>query len=442
MASDWEGLSIGTGNVLTASPTWTRVDTLAGVRVARITGKVGRQSEFEETDTGTLTVEFNDREGVVDPTNAADLDGRPIALALRNPVTDEWFPRFRGVIDDVDIQLDKSRRVLRTTITAVDLFDYLGNFGLLPGQAGNTPPAASAGFVFYEDTAGTVDDRINQILADAGLPAAPSALTTVFSGNVSVQETVHSPGETALDALRQAADAEFPTVANLYVDKKGRFSFHGRLARFDPDTVSASATGWDFNRWAAGDGDAIALDSTRALVRAPFGLQRSRRMVRNVAICYPQGIAQADRDGQVYTPSVAGSDVGTRTWSKENLIVLAGVTTGNTANEECLLYATYIVENYKNLRSRVPQVSFGPRHPTDRHAANNWELITGVDISDVIDLDMSFPGGGGVAEDYYVEGLSWEMTPGEKDLDTGWPDITMTADLSPSAYWTTNPFPT
>lgn len=442
MASDWEGLSIGfADDMFTEAPTWTRIDTASGVRVSQIDGKVGRQSEFEETDTGTLTIQFNDREGVVDPTNAADLDGKPIALALRDPVTDEWFPRFRGVIDDVQVEMDRSQSVMRTTITAVDLFAYLSGFQLMPGQAGNTPPAESAGFVWYEDTAGTVDDRINQILVDTGLPAAPSDLTTVFSGNVKVQETVYSPGSTALDALRDACNAEFPTVANHYIDKYGRYSFHGRYARFDPVTVAASATGWDFNQWKAGDGTAIGSDPDRAQVRPPYAVTRSRTMVRNLAICYPQGMAQEDRDGQVYEDAVSRAN-GTQAWSAESLIISEGSTTGNTAEVECLLYATYIVENYKDQRNRVNQLTFKSLLPTDERAAKTWALITGIDISDTIDFVIDHPGGGGIAELFFVEGLQWTMRPGQKDLDTGFPFITMTADLSPTAYWTTDPFGT
>lgn len=443
MASDWEGLSIGfADDMFTESPTWTRIDTASGIRVHQIDGRVGRQSEFEETGTGTLTIQFNDREGVVDPTNAADLDGKPIALALRDPVTDEWFPRFRGVIDDVVIELDKTQQVMRTTITAVDLFSYLSGFQLMPGQAGGIPPAESAGFVWYEATTGTVDERINQILFDTGLPAAPSALTTVFSGNVKLQDTVYSPGSTARDALRDAVNAELPTVANDYIDKYGRYAFHGRYARFDPVTVAASATGWDFNQWKAGDGTAIGLDGDRAQVRPPYAVTRSRAMIRNLAICYPQGVVQADRDGQVYEDATSRAAYGTQAWSAESLIISEGSTTGNTADVECLLYATYIVENYKDPRNRVNQLTFLSLLPTDARAAATWGLITGVDISDTIDFVIDHPGGGGISETFYVEGLSWSMRPGQKDLDTGFPFITMTADLSPTAYWTTDPFGT
>ena len=45
---------------------------------------------------------------------------------------------------------------------------------------------------------------------------------------------VFSPVRAPLDAIQTAADAEFPGVANVYVDRLGRLCVHGRLAKFDP----------------------------------------------------------------------------------------------------------------------------------------------------------------------------------------------------------------
>ena len=46
-------------------------------------------------------------------------------------------------------------------------------------------------------------------------------------------------------AIRDACDAEFPGIANVYVDKLGRVCAHGRFARFDPVGVSFG-TDWNF----------------------------------------------------------------------------------------------------------------------------------------------------------------------------------------------------
>jgi hypothetical protein len=76
-----------------------------------------------------------------------------------------------------------------------------------------------------------VDDRIRQVVANAGIA---DDFFVDFSGNVELLETTYSPGESALTAIQEAADAEFPTVANFYPDRFGRGVFHGRLAKFDP----------------------------------------------------------------------------------------------------------------------------------------------------------------------------------------------------------------
>ena len=57
---------------------------------------------------------------------------------------------------------------------------------------------------------------------------------------------------------------------------------------------------------------------------------------------------------------------------------------------------------------------------------------------DQIDLTVSSPGGGGfVGESYYVEGVHETVEPLNPTHDL----ITLTLDLSPKAYFDTNPFP-
>lgn len=437
MASDWEGLVIAPDDdMFTVSPTWERIDNLTGCRVNQIDIETGRRDEFERTDTGTMVVQFNDREGIVDPTNAATLDSKPIALGLRDPVTDEWFPRWRGVIDSVECELDKSQGILRTTITAVDVFDYLAGFELAPGLAGDPPTTAEAGNIVYAEEP-TTGLRIDQALADASWP---SGLSSTFTFNVRMRRSVYAPGESILSVLRDCADAEFPTVANLFVDKYGFFCAFGRYARFDPDDVSATASHWDFHRWKAGDGAAIALDPDRAQMRPPFTFNRSRKLLRNAALCYPMGIEPSDMSGQVVTDAVSIAAHGLRSWSATDLLVEEGVTNGTTANEECLLYAQYIVDNYASLVDRIDQFTVLSVHPTDARATATWALLTQIDISDIVDVEISNPGGGGFSSEHFVEGLAISITPLQKDLDTGFPMISLQANLSPVALWAENPF--
>ena len=388
----------------------------------------GRQDEFERTSTGECTVGFHDRGGDVDPTQV-DWISRPFAFAVRNPVTDTWHPRFRGAVDDHDYKLSPGRVKGDVVIEAVDALDYFANVELAPGLFGDTPAAQSQGYVFYEDTAVTGPQiRINQALADANWP---SGLSSIFTGNVNLLEGIYSPGESILAVIHDAADAEFPGVANFFVDKYGVVCFHGRLARFDPASVAATATHWDFNTWAVGTGG--------TQITWPFSVQRSRGMIRNAAMCFPQNLAVAEREGQVITDASSIAVHGVRSWSAENLYTKDGITSGFTGAEECLSFANYIVQNYADPQTRLSQVTIKPVRPTDPRATAIWALLCEVDISDQVTVVMSHPGGGGVNQTFFVEGITETWRPLEYDLDTGFPYVEMTLDLSPTAYWTTEP---
>lgn len=422
---NWEGLSVApSSTLLTVAPTWTRLDNLGGgLRLAEVTIRRGRRDEFERHAAGTMEVRFHDRSGDVDPT-AVDWISRPMAFAVRDPVDDTWHPRFRGSVDDHSYELaDSGLNKGNVLIECVDALDYFSNFELAPGLAGDVPPAQSTGYVFYEDTTVTGPQiRINQALADCGWP---SGLSSIFTGNVNVLETIYSPGESILAVIQDAADAELPGIGQFSMDRYGVACFRGRNARFDPATTAATATHWDFHAW------------TAPFFGAPFITTRSRRIIRNQAMSYPQNIAQADRENQVVVDATSISMHGGRSWSAENLITKDGITTGNTGDEECLAFAQYIIDNYADSVARPASITFRALRPEDVRAAALWEFVCNVDISDTIAVSKSHPGGGGVSDTYYVEGISETWRPGVKDLDTGYPFLTMTLDLSPTTYWTT-----
>ena len=81
---------------------------------------------------GTCTVTFKDRDGSVDPTTH-DWISRPLAFAVRNPVTDTWHPRFRGHIEDHGYDLHPSRFVGEVVLEAADALSYFAGFELAPG---------------------------------------------------------------------------------------------------------------------------------------------------------------------------------------------------------------------------------------------------------------------------------------------------------------------
>lgn len=451
MASAWEGLSFApTGTMFTVSPTWVRIDTGDiyddGVRVSRIDISRGRQSEFDKVDTGTMTVTLTDRGGVFDPSNTGSdyyglLIRKPIAFAMRNPVTDVWWSRFRGVIQEIGYGMTPTQQAGEIVIRCVDWMDYLANFELAPGHGDYVNAQVNtSGFVFYEDT--DFQTRLVQLAEDASVPVG---LTSFFTGNVDVLEGRYSPGESILTAFQDACDAEFPTIAQLYADKTGFLVGHGRFARLTPDSVastSASETGhaWDFNRWEAGDGAGILLDSGRAQIRPPYGFSQSVEWIRNAALAYPQAYSAAERAARMPTQALfetgSISTFGTRSWSAENLLLLEGTTTSLDAWDECVLYEQFILDNYSALRNRIDQITFKSLNPTDTRAASTWALMTRVDISDIVQVQISHPGGGGfIAEDFFVEGVHETHTPLHKDLDTGWPLSIVSLNLSPQSYY-------
>lgn len=433
---------------LEPSPTWTRIDDtdnlVAGLDIHR-----GRQTEFMRTDTGTATVYLNDTTGLFDPANVGSpyfglLDGRQIMLQIWNPVTATWVPQFRGHLNDYGYDLspatgvDGKPLVANIQVDCVDIFDYLGGYQVQPGIDGTTPPAGSERIVFYEDTVGTVDDRIIECLTDAGIDYATMAV--VFSGNVRPQETKYDAGEAMLTVLRDACDAEFPGIANMYVDKKGRFVFHGRRARFDPEGVitdgSIPTSTWDFHRWKAGDGTAILADADRAQMRV-LSFSRARSDIVNSAIAYPRGILDADMAGQVYEDAASITAYGKHSMSPMgDLIIGEGVTTGNTKEQECLLFATFFVENYKEPRTRIKTLTTKAIRPDDDRADKTWALLCGADISDIINVDVGYPGGVGIeGSDFYIEGVTQRIRPLNETHDYVEQDL----DVSP-AEWSLDTF--
>jgi hypothetical protein len=74
--------------------------------------------------------------------------------------------------------------------------------------------------------------------------------------------------------------------------------------------------------------------------------------------------------------------------------------------------------------------------PTQSGASENWRLLSKVDISDLIDVTIEAPGGGGFTDaTFFVQGIHEECRPLNDDHDFE----TVSLDLSPQP--TDNPFP-
>lgn len=416
---------------LTAEPTWTRYDAISNAKCYGFDCATGRQSELDTTDTGTASVFFHDKAKVLD----LDLVGLQILLQLYDPVDDAWHIRWRGHIDDIQRDLVDVPGVplANTQLSCVGIFDYLGGCKMQPGVFGNAAPAGMNGVVFYED--GRVDDRIIALLDDALITPT---MRVVFTGNVDVNETLYDPEDAILQAVRDAADAEFPGVANFYEDRYGRAVFHGRFARFDPEGTEASASNWDFVRFSA----ATRGDVTTGVAQIrEFSYNAPRARIINAFLAWPR----ADENGVEFDRSLIATLLKTDPTSITNygyrnpldspdLIIKDNFNNANTGYAECDLFGQFYVTNYAQPRKAVRNVVFKTLRATDSRAAATWDLMTRCDISDAIHLTIDEADL--ADEPFFVDGISVECRPLQPALDM----VTVTPNLTPASYYGTDVF--
>ena len=393
--------------------------------------------ELDRTEGGRATVRINDKDGVLDPTNATGpyygkIEPLLQAAIMRwNPVTDAWDWRFRGFIEDFAYRFDPSQQVNFLEVSLVDIFEILAAIEMVPGSFGDAPPDSSTGPVFYDTAA--MDARITQALTDAGIPVD---FYVVFSGNVDLWPTSYSAGESPLTVIQEAAEAEFPGVSNVYTDRFGRLAVHGRLAKFDPAGVAAGAAAgaWDFHHWNAGDGEAVAsAPATYAQIRR-FAFNRGLSKIVNSALAYPvrtdakETTPDSDIAGQLVQDLTSIGTYGIRSWSRENLLTKSGLLDSSTALGETRRFAEFMVDQYAQPQNRVTEITFQSISPTKTGASENWRLLSKVDISDLIDVTIASPGGGGFTDAvFFVEGVHEECRP----LNTEHDFESVSLDLSP-----------
>lgn len=415
---------------LVAEPTWTRYDMLENCRCPGFDCETGRQSELEVTDTGTARVYFNDRNGTL---NDADLTGLQIMLQLYNPVTATWYPRWRGHIDDISRDVNPSVTGLATAqLECVGIFDYLGGVTMQPGF-GNTVPAGAEAVVFYEDV--QVDDRIIALLTDAGIA---STMRVIFSGNVSVNESLYDFDDVILQAVRDASDAEFPGIANVYEDRFGRVAFHGRFSRFDPEGVESGGANWDFNRWYA----ATRSDVTTGVAQIrEFAYNRPRSRIINSYLAWPIAdelgveFPRSGVEALIRTDAPSIAQYGYRGGhDAPGLIIKANVNNANTGAEECGLFGDFYIANYAAVHENIQRVVFKSLDPADTRAATTWALMCGIDISDGLNLTVAEEGFADVP--YFVDGLSVSC----RVLNSTYDMVTVSPNLTPAAYYATDVF--
>lgn len=415
---------------LVAEPTWTRFDEIADCRNYGYDANAGRQSELDETDTGNATVYFHDRVNYLDND---DLIGCQIMLQLYNPVLEEWQVRWRGFIDDIETDLvdgPPDLPLANVAMQCVGIFDYLGGCKMLPGIFGDPLPNPMAGVVFYED--GRVDDRIAALLTDALLDPD---MTVIFTGHVNVNETVYNQDDVILQGLRDAADAEFPGVANVYEDRFGRVAFHGRFARFDPETIAAEpGVNWLFTRWYAATREDV-IDLGVAQIRE-FGYNKPRSRIINTYTAVPS----KDENGfefdssqigttLVATDSYSISKYGYRGRDATDLIIKNNFANGNTGTLECQLFGAFYVTSYALPRKAVQNIVFKSLRPDDDRAGPVWDLMCRADVSDAMNLTIDEANLDD--EPFFVDGYSIEVRQGPPEFDI----VTFTPNLTPGSYY-------
>jgi hypothetical protein len=400
----------------------------------------GRSYELDQNSPGTAQITLIDTTGELDPTGSGYPfePMTPAAIALRNPVTGTDHTVFRGHVQRISYDLYQNERYATVTVDLVDGLELFANMEMYGGQGnasewGDFPVTGLDGDIsFYPDAApNACGVRINQILDQANWP---NGLREVFSGNVSLQAGLYSFRTSVMTALQDTADAEFPGVANFYVQKDGRVTFHGRLARFIPADAQ-----YHISIWRAGDMAAVAADSSRALI-FELAYDRDAEKVINSALATPQNIPDTRINAQRVEDAGSIGTYGSRAVSFENLLT-AGDPDGQgygytiAADAAVKKFATFYVDNMATPRNRVNKITFKRVGPQDPYAAAIWRVMCNVEISDIIRLKTTHIGGG-FDEDFYVEGLHYNASP----LSDQYVDVELTLDVSPRAYYDSDPF--
>lgn len=393
----------------------------------------GRAYELDKTQTGTGTVKMYDTSGLFIPGGASPYAAgigpmRRFTINVLNPFTKAYSDVFGGFIESWDWSITTEKNLMTATIGLVDGFEPFTRAEVVPGASGT-----------YDLPGQLVDDRIRTLYADAGL-AWPDLLTNINSGNVWVQGHQYQPETSMLACMQDAADAEFPGVANLYMDRHGNLAFRGRLPRFTPTAYPNQVKFWSC-------GDAEAADTFGYAPISDITWNLDQKNLINACLCYPAGLQPTLIPAQLSLASDFGSssiaDFGPRVKSLTDLLVLSGIPDTIPATTVCKQYADYYVQNYDNFVQRISSLVFKTVDPNGGTPnAALWNMLCNIEIGDVISVYTTWPGGGGFnpngpgfPNQFFVEGIHNVVNP----LNAGYPDWTMSLDVSPRAWFASFP---
>lgn len=395
----------------------------------------GRDSEMAKTGTGRATITMIDTNGSLDPASSGSYHPMtPVAIGLTNPVTGGSSTIFQGNVAKWRYKMYPTERYGIATVDCVDAIDIFEATKMSSSAVGATPAFGDVitadnegNIVFYEDN--QVNYRINEVLDQLGWPAGPRE---IFTGNVRLKETVYAPAtNSALTAIQDAADAEFPGIANFYIQKNGTPTFHGRLARFNPTDPQYGIT-----TWKVGDVAAANADSSYALI-FDLDYDEDKDRIINSASAMPEGIADSAIPGQLAEDAGSIASYGTRSWSAENLLTDHGWLTGYNALNETKAFANYHVDNYAQPKVRINRIRFQRIDKNSTYGAAEWALLCGIDISDRLQVKTTHHGGAGGFNNvfYFVEGLHYSVKPLNADML----DVTLDIDVTPATYYSFPP---
>lgn len=424
---------------LAPTPDWERIDTTYNVRL--VTVDRGRPNEMSKTGTGTATVELIDQTGDFDPTNTSGAffgrltTGKPMGplvqcyISLSDTDETEWI-LFRGFIARLVWQPYQTQTFANVTLELVDALAILSACEMAPdGSFGDA--VENGNIVFDEDDElDAVQTRMGNVLDQLGWAAG---MRSLYTSNVGLQRTVYAPRSTALQVIQDAADADFPFVANVFVGgprNPGNIVSHGRYARFNPTDPT-----YDIQTWLTGDDAYAAETETAVRLSPPMVLSLDDTNLYTAAIALPQNVADGDIAGQYVTDATAAAKQGLRTWSAENLATLGGAD-GRTALEETKLVADYVRDNFAGAAVRVGPLTVKSRAPSSLRGVAAWKLLTQIEISDRVFVTTTHTGGGGFdGAAFFVEGLHYVIRPAG-----ALPYVELQIDASPAAFYDGNPF--
>jgi hypothetical protein len=405
------------------APTFTNIDDY----VVAFNTRRGRESEFTKTEAGTASWELNDSLGDFDPTNAGSSFApnvdvlKQAKINVKHPIRATFHDVFTGYVDEYEYAR-RSARSAHTTIPLTDGFEIL--------EQGK--PAVSVDGIFYAPQ--HVDDRIKAAAADVGWPAGK---TRVATGNVWLQGVIYDADSSALMIQQEAADGEFPGVANLFIDVAGYLAFSGRGIRFDPPTYPDWIT-----TWRVGDEAACALDPTLLpIAKDGLVLVRSKEFVYNRVVAAPRNADKATIFASQVSAAASIAKYGVRSLQLLDLLTLKGSTSGLNGVQETQQMALYYKNNYAAPLERVKSIEFHGQMDDGTTApggasGNLWDFILGVELNHIVEVNTVHPGGGGlVAQQFFVEGIENDVTR----LNDVVPNWVMNLDLSPRARYATYP---